>query len=257
MNNVASRVLALAFLTLAVVACAGEDIADDDAGSTSAEVGVRPRFELWQDGAGQYHFHLLAANSEVLVTSEAYTTRTGALTGLLSVLDNGGLSTRYQVRTSASGKPYFVLRAANNQIIATSETYSSSAKARAGVNATIAAVAAYLEHWETAAGARFQVFAGADGRFYFDLHAQNGEIVLSSQGYDSEASALNGAFAVAEAGRSPAAYKVLRAADGTYYLNLVAPNNQVIATSETYATKANAERARDAIVALLPTVALL
>ena len=37
----------------------------------------------------------------------------------------------------------------------------------------------------------------------------------------------------------------------------MAPNNRVIATSEVYSSKYNAERARDAIIALLPAVELL
>ena len=118
------------------------------------------------------------------------------------------------------------------------------------------AVATYLEHWDSLTGARFEVFEGTDGRFYFRLYGKNGAQVLRSQGYSDEANALNGAFLVADYGVSPAAYKIIQSSTG-YYFNVMAPNNRVIATSEVYSSKYNAERARDAIIALLPAVELL
>ena len=80
--------------------------------------------------------------------------------------------------------------------------------------------------------------------------------MLRSQGYSDEANALNGAFSVAEYGVSPAAYKINQTTTG-FYFNVMAPNNRVIGTSEIYSSKYNAERARDAVIALLPTVELL
>jgi len=248
----------LTAITLAFVSVAGCAVEQDPTSDVAtSEVGGTPHFELWKDSSSQFHFHLRAGNHAVLVTSEAYTTRTGALNGLLSVLDNGGLVSHYQVLTAKNGQPYFNLLAGNKQVIATSETYSSKQMAQKGVNATIAAVGAYLEHWDTATGARFEVFAGNDGRYYFNLHAANGEIVLQSQGYSSEAAALNGTFSVADNGVIVSAYDILQAVDGGFYFNLKAANGQVIGTSEVYSTKYDAQRGRNAIIALLPTIELL
>ena len=227
------------------------DVADD-----SSEVGLRGRFDLFAGSDGQIYFHLESGNGEILLSSEGYTERAGALNGLLSVLDNGGIASRYTIAAGADGQYYVNLKSGNGQVIATSEAYPIYSHAARAVDACIGAVSTYLEHWDSLTGARFEVFEGADARFYFRLYSKNGAQVLRSQGYSDEANALNGAFLVAEYGVSPAAYKITETSTG-YYFNLVAPNNRVIATSEVYSSKYNAERARDSIIALLPQIELL
>ena len=116
----------------------------------------------------------------------------------------------------------------------------------------------YLVFLATRTGARFVVSESADGRFYFNLHAKNGAIVLSSQSYSSEAAALNGTFSVAANGIDPDNFDVREASSGFgYYFNLIATNGQTVGTSEVYSSKSNAKRARDSIVVLLPNVDLL
>lgn len=245
-------------LALSVGACAsaGGDGDSIEVTGEHAEASLRGSFDVWQTG-DQWYFHLAAANHATLLTSEGYQSRTSALGGVLSVLDNGGLETRYEIRAGADGQHYVNLKAANGRIIATSEGYSSASNAERAVGASVRAIASYLEHWATADGARFQVFEGADQQFYFNLHAKNGAIVLSSEGYTTEASALNGAFSVAENGIDEGRYQLRAAAHGGVYLVLRAKNNRIIATSEVYASKGNAERARDSIIELLYDIELL
>jgi uncharacterized protein len=237
--------------------CATVVDVDPDASSAESEVAIRPRFELWRDPAGQYRFALLSAREDLLASSQGYGTRTNALNGLLSVLANGELAERYVVRATPEGDAYFELRAANYQVIATGEVFATAEEAGAAIADTMRAVDAYRRHWAGARGKRFEVFEGRDGRFYFRLRAGNGEIVLQSQGYTSQAAALNGAFSVRDHGVDAARYRVLPAVDGRWYFNLYASNGQVIGTSQMYASKYNAERGRDAIIALLPGVELL
>jgi uncharacterized protein YegP (UPF0339 family) len=250
-------VLVLALSAALATACAS--VEDDTAheSTDSSEIGARPRVELWTDAGGAYHFHLLASNGQILVTSQSYSARTSALNGMLSVLSNGSLADRYVVKAAANGGAYFTVVAGNHAVIATSEVYSTDAAARAGVTATLRAVDAYYAHWDDATGARVDVFDGSDGRFFFDVHAGNGAIVLQSQGYSGEAAALNGAFSVQDNGVTAARYTVLQAANGRWYFNLTSTNTQVIATSQLYSTTAGAERGRDALIALLPTIAIL
>jgi uncharacterized protein YegP (UPF0339 family) len=244
---------ALALALAAVPGCV-----DATTDSDSNEIAAQPHFDLWQDTTNAYRFHLRAANHEILVTSEAYTSRTDALAGVLSVLDNGGLTSHYELLVATNGQTYFNLVAANHEIIATSETYSSKQAAQKGAAATITAVGQYVERWDEGTGARFDVFVGKDGRHYFSLYAQDGQVVLLSQSYSSEASALNGMFSVQENGTQTARWRVLPTGTGTtYYLNLVAANGQVIGTSQVYASQSDATAARDAMIALIPTVSLL
>jgi uncharacterized protein len=95
----------------------------------------------------------------------------------------------------------------------------------------------------TSRSASFETFQGLDGQFYFNLLAGNGENVLRSEGYTTESARDAGMDFVVSYGRSVSAYQVLEAKNGEFYFNLKASNGEVIATSETYASKSNATRA--------------
>ena len=47
------------------------------------------------------------------------------MNGVESVKKNSDLLARFEKKSSSAGKPYFVLKAANHQVIGTSEQYSS------------------------------------------------------------------------------------------------------------------------------------
>jgi uncharacterized protein YegP (UPF0339 family) len=246
----------LASLALApsLTACTDADAIDD--GTTSEEIGARGRFDLWKDG-GAHVFQFVSAQGETLVDSQDYTSRTAALGGLVSVLDNGINAARYTVTVAADGRAHFELHSANGQVIGTSQTYATKAGATTAVKAAVAGLKAYPRHWTGGTGARFEIRADAGGKYFFALHAANGSIVLRSERYETLAAALNGAFSVTDNGTSSARYAMVDAANGGVYFNLTAVNGQVIATSEVYSSKSNALRARDAIIALLPAVSIL
>ncbi len=47
-----------------------------------------PKFEVYQDKAGEYRFRLKARNGEVIATSEGYASKAGCLNGVESVKKN-------------------------------------------------------------------------------------------------------------------------------------------------------------------------
>jgi hypothetical protein len=49
-----------------------------------------PKFQIFRDSRGHYRFRLTAPNSEVIATSEAYTTKQGCRRGIRAVRDNAG-----------------------------------------------------------------------------------------------------------------------------------------------------------------------
>lgn len=248
------RIALIALTLLSTVGCALErDVVE---GAESAVTG-RPYFELWEADNGDHYFNLSAANHEVMLSSEGYSSRSAALNGVLSVLDNGVMERRYEVRQASNGQHYVVLKARNGRVIGITETYASRSGANAAIDSMMNNVDRYQGWLAERAGARFDVFRGVDGDFYFALHAANGAQVLQSQGYSSEASALNATFSVASFGTDAEQYDVREAANGGYYFNIMANNGQVIGTSEVYSTRSNATRARDSIIALLPTIELL
>ncbi|GLH67743.1 YegP family protein [Geothrix edaphica] len=90
-------------------------------------------FELKKASDGQFQFVLKAGNSETILTSELYTTKPSAQNGIASVQANCGKDDRYERLVSKNGKPYFNLKAANHQIIGTSQLYSSTESRDAGI----------------------------------------------------------------------------------------------------------------------------
>ena len=91
------------------------------------------KFELYVDARNQYRFRLKAGNGEIILVSEDYVNKSGAENGILSVKTNAPLDERYQRKTSENGKPYFNLRAANHEVIGTSEMYESEAARENGI----------------------------------------------------------------------------------------------------------------------------
>lgn len=83
------------------------------------------KYVIKKQANGQYHFTLKAANGETILSSESYVNHSGCLNGIESVRTNSPHDARYERKTSSNGKPYFVLKAANHQVIGTSELYNS------------------------------------------------------------------------------------------------------------------------------------
>ncbi|MDP3799793.1 MAG: YegP family protein [Polaromonas sp.] len=81
----------------------------------------------------QHMFNLKGGNHETVLTSERYLTKQGAQGGIASVKVNAPIDARYINRTSTGGAPYFVLKAANGEIIGTSEMYSTAAARDVGI----------------------------------------------------------------------------------------------------------------------------
>lgn len=90
-------------------------------------------FEINKTKNGQFHFVLKASNGEPILSSETYMTKRSAKNGIASVQANCSNMDRYEKKESKNGKAFFNLRAGNNQVIGTSELYSSVQKRDAGV----------------------------------------------------------------------------------------------------------------------------
>lgn len=91
------------------------------------------KFELKRANNGQFMFNLKSANGEVILTSELYAERGSAEHGIGSVKTNAPDDGRYERKNSKGGAPYFVLKAANGEIIGKSEMYSSLAAMEGGI----------------------------------------------------------------------------------------------------------------------------
>jgi uncharacterized protein YegP (UPF0339 family) len=90
-------------------------------------------FELFKDKKGEFRFRLKAGNGEIVLSSEGYKDRAGALSGIESVKKNAEEIGRYEMKAGAGGKHHFVLKAANNQVIGSSEMYGSESARENGI----------------------------------------------------------------------------------------------------------------------------
>lgn len=90
-------------------------------------------FELSKNTNSQYHFVLKAGNGETILSSETYQSKAAAQNGIASVQTNSPSDDRYENRVSQKNQPYFVLKAANNQIIGVSQMYASVAARDVGI----------------------------------------------------------------------------------------------------------------------------
>lgn len=90
-------------------------------------------FELKSSAGGKFMFNLKAGNSQVILTSETYSDKAGALAGIDSVKANAPNDARYERKTAKDNSPYFVLKAANSEPIGKSEMYSSASAMEGGI----------------------------------------------------------------------------------------------------------------------------
>ena len=82
-----------------------------------------------------YHWVLKAPNHEVILKSENYASKHGALNGIESTQKNCPLNKNYDRLKANDGSPYFNLNAGNGKIIGTSEMYSSEQMRDHGIEA--------------------------------------------------------------------------------------------------------------------------
>ena len=90
-------------------------------------------YEINKNDKGQFHFVLKAGNSEVILRSEQYEAKTSAQNGVASVQKNCGADANNERKDAADGRPFFNLKAANHQVIGTSQMYASAVSRDAGI----------------------------------------------------------------------------------------------------------------------------
>ena len=81
---------------------------------------------------------------------------------------------------------------------------------------------------------KFVIIKGKDGKYYFNLKAGNGEVILTSQGYKASAICMNGIESVKKNSTDEARFEVKKSNDGKDYFVLTATNGQAIGKSQMY-----------------------
>lgn len=81
---------------------------------------------------------------------------------------------------------------------------------------------------------KFVITKGNDGKFYFNLKAGNGEVILTSQGYKTKADCMSGTESVKNNSADEARFECKKSKDGKDYFVLTATNGQTIGKSQMY-----------------------
>ena len=77
--RIAASLIALVLASSTFTACA--TTGEDDVSEVDGEAASAGKLSFWQATDGQWHFNLKSGNGSILLTSEAYTGRSGAING--------------------------------------------------------------------------------------------------------------------------------------------------------------------------------
>lgn len=104
------------------------------------------KFTITTRKNGEFQFTLSAANGQVVLTSQGYSSRANCENGIESVRKNAMDDSKFVIKSAADGRPYFVLMSTNGQVIGTSQMYASADTCKKGMssvraNASTAVVA--------------------------------------------------------------------------------------------------------------------
>jgi uncharacterized protein YegP (UPF0339 family) len=105
---------------------------------------------------------------------------------------------KFVIKETKNGGFVFNLKAGNGEVIAVSETYSSLASCKNGIesvrkNAVEAKVEDQtVENFEKVSNPKFEIYTDKAGEFRFRLKAKNGEIIATGEGYKAKPSCKNG-----------------------------------------------------------------
>lgn len=94
---------------------------------------------------------------------------------------------------------------------------------------------------------KFVVTSRKNGEFQFVLKAGNGQVILSSQGYEAKSSCLNGIESVRKNSLEDLSFERKESSNGKPFFNLKAKNGQIIGTSEMYESAAACENGIESV----------
>jgi uncharacterized protein YegP (UPF0339 family) len=95
---------------------------------------------------------------------------------------------------------------------------------------------------------KFQIYKDKSGKFRFRLLAGNQQPILASEGYNSKAACKVGISSVKRNAGRKDRFVVNKAKNGKVYFNLVAPNKEVVGTSQMYKTRDTLRKGRDSVM---------
>ena len=100
---------------------------------------------------------------------------------------------------------------------------------------------------------KFEIKQSANGKFHFNLKAGNGQIILSSEMYETKSAAENGIESVRKNSADAARFEKRASTKGDPYFVLKAGNGQEIGRSEMYSSATAMENGIESVKNNAPT----
>ena len=94
---------------------------------------------------------------------------------------------------------------------------------------------------------KFVITTRKNGEFQFNLKAGNGQTILSSEGYSTKASCMNGVESVRKNAQVDVRFEEKQSSNGKFHFVLKATNGQIIGTSEMYESKASCDNGIESV----------
>jgi uncharacterized protein YegP (UPF0339 family) len=91
------------------------------------------RFEIKRGASGKVNIALKARNGRTILTGQHYADKAGAENGVRSVRENASDDAKFERKQAKDGRPYFVLKAGNGQVIGQSQMYASTRAMENGI----------------------------------------------------------------------------------------------------------------------------
>ncbi len=228
------------------------------------------QFENGENGEEMYFFELRASNGEKLLESQEYTSLSGAKKGIETHVSNIQ-SDNFKIALTKKGTYIFKLMNAKGMLLCTGENYPSRARCDSAIESTkrFAETATIDETVQEIVvkvpadednGATAQVAEGAVGKwvlsketdetgevaYYFELFANNGEKLLSSEDYTSQSGAISG-LETHKKNIEKGNFRIVPTKRGDYIFKLLNGNNQLLCLGEHYKTRRMCQNAVDSV----------
>ena len=156
---------------------------------------------------------------------------------------------KFETFVGRDGLHYFQLVAGNGARVLRSEGYTTLSSAKKGISSVKS---------NGATAGNYKLLKAKNGEYYFNLVAQNHEIIGTSEAYASKGNAERALDAVSkmiakatsgEAKTGSPKLETFTGLDGQYYFRLRASNGELVLQSEGYTTKAKAENGAESVKA--------
>lgn len=95
------------------------------------------KFEIDTRSNDDFHFNLKAGNGQVILSSQGYSSKVAAQTGIESVRVHAADAKHFDSKTAKDGSPFFNVIAGNGQVIGTSQMYADESARDNGIRSVM------------------------------------------------------------------------------------------------------------------------